>query len=233
MYSFNSRIRYSEVGGDKLLSLNGIINYFQDCSTFQSEELNVGVGVLEEQHRIWVLSSWQIVVERNPALCEEVRISTWPYYFQGFCGYRNFTMKDSKGELLAYANSLWSFLDTDTGRPVRVPEEIEKVYVLEEKLDMNYASRKVPMPKEGETKKPFAVQQHHLDTNHHVNNGQYIQMAREYVPEQFPIRQMRAEYKRSAVLGDMIYPVVEEEEGRYCVALCDDLGRPYAVVELV
>lgn len=58
-------------------------------------------------------------------------------------------------------------------------------------------------------------------------------MAREYVPEQFPIRQMRAEYKRSAVLGDMIYPVVEEEEGRYCVALCDDLGRPYAVVELV
>ena len=97
MYSFNSRIRYSEVGGDKLLSLNGIINYFQDCSTFQSEELNVGVGVLEEQHRIWVLSSWQIVVERYPALCEEVRISTWPYYFQGFCGYRNFTMKDSKG----------------------------------------------------------------------------------------------------------------------------------------
>ena len=43
MYSFKSRVRYSEVGEDKKLSLNGIINYFQDCSTFQSEMLNNGV----------------------------------------------------------------------------------------------------------------------------------------------------------------------------------------------
>ena len=232
MYSFNSKVRYSEVGEDKKLSLNGIINYFQDCSTFQSEELQVGVGVLEKLHRVWVLSSWQIVVERYPDLCEEITISTWPYYFQSFCGYRTFVMKDQKGQMLAYANTLWSFLDTDTGRPVRVPEEIEKVYILEEKLDMNYASRKVPMPKEGEQKEPFPVQKHHLDTNHHVNNGQYIQMAREYIPEDFPIRQMRAEYKKSALLGDMIYPVVQKEDNRYMTALCDELGRPYAVVEL-
>ena len=86
MYSFNSKVRYSEVGEDKKLSLNGIINYFQDCSTFQSEELQVGVGVLEKLHRVWVLSSWQIVVERYPDLCEEITISTWPYYFQSFCG---------------------------------------------------------------------------------------------------------------------------------------------------
>ena len=33
-----------------------------------------------------------------------------------------------------------------------------------------------------------------------------IQMAREYIPDDFVIRQMRAEYKKSAVLGDMIYP---------------------------
>jgi len=232
MYSFDSRVRYSEVGEDKKLTLNGIINYFQDCSTFQSEELGIGVGVLEEMHRVWVLSSWQIVVERYPALCEKITVSTWPYYFQGFCGYRNFTMRDGEGKLVAYANSLWSFLDTDTGRPARVPEEIEKAYVLTEKLDMNYASRKVPMPKEGETKEVFAVQKHHLDTNHHVNNGQYIQMAREYVPAGFPVHQMRAEYKKSALLGNEIYPVVQEEDGRYMVGLCDELGRPYAVVEL-
>ena len=99
MYSFNSKVRYSEVGEDKKLSLNGVINYFQDCSTFQSEELQLGVGVLEEMHRVWVLSSWQIVMERYPDLCEEITIATWPYYFQGFCGYRNFIMKDQKGKI--------------------------------------------------------------------------------------------------------------------------------------
>lgn len=232
MYSFNSRVRYSEVDEKKKLTLNGIINYFQDCSTFQSEELGNGVDKMLSLRRVWVLSSWQIVVERYPELCEEITISTWPYEFQGFFGYRNFTMRDKDGKLVAYANSLWTFLDMDTGRPTRVPEEIEEKYVREEKLDMNYASRKVPMPKNGETCEPFVVQRHHLDTNHHVNNGQYIQMAREYMPADFKIHQMRAEYKKSALLGDMIYPVVEADDGRYVIGLCDELGRPYAVVEL-
>lgn len=232
MYQWDGRVRFSEVGEDRRLTLNSIVDYFQDCSTFQSEELGNGVAKMEELHRVWVLSSWQIVVERYPSLCEELTVSTWPYAFQGFCGYRNFTMTDREGKLIAYANTLWSFLDTDTGRPTRVPEEIEKAYVLEEKLEMNYASRKVPMPKGGEAEEPFTVQKHHLDTNHHVNNGQYIQMAREYIPDDFSIRQMRAEYKKSALLGDVIYPVVEKDEGRYTVGLCDELGRPYAVVEL-
>ena len=109
--------------------------------------LNNGVEHLEELHRVWVLSSWQIVIERYPKLCEEIEIGTWPYYFKNFAGYRNFTMRDQEGKLIAYANSLWSFLDTDTGLPTRVPEDIEQAYVLEEKLDMKYASRKVPMPK--------------------------------------------------------------------------------------
>ena len=48
MYSFDSRVRYSEVGEDKKLTLDGIINYFQDSSTFQSEELEIGVDMLEK-----------------------------------------------------------------------------------------------------------------------------------------------------------------------------------------
>ena len=158
MYSFDSCVRYSEVGEDKKLTLNGMINYFQDCSTFHSEELQVGVGKLEALQRVWVLSSWQIVIDRYPSLCERIRISTWPYQFQGFLGWRNFTMTDGDGRMLAWANSLWTFLDTQTGRPARVPEEIENAYELEERLDMNYASRKLPMPKGGETGDPFAVQ---------------------------------------------------------------------------
>lgn len=232
MYSFNSRVRYSEVGEDKKLSLNGIVNYFQDCSTFQSEELNVGLEVLESLHRVWVLSSWQIVVERYPKLCEEIQTFTWPYQFQGFCGYRNFAMLDKDGKMLAYANTLWSFLNTDTGRPARVPKDIEKAYILEEKLDMEYASRKVPMPEAGDEKESFVVQLEHLDTNHHVNNGQYIQMAQKYVPVDFQIRQMRAEYKKSAHLGDTICPVISQENGTYTIGLCNEQKRPYAVVEL-
>ena len=135
--------------------------------------------------------------------------------------------------MLAYANTLWSFLDTDTGRPVRVPEDIERVYVLEEKLDMNYASRKVPMPKNGEQKKPFPVQKHHLDTNHHVNNGQFIDMTMDFLPEDFVIGQLRAEYKKQAFLEDVLLPYVVTGGDRVVVSLTDEKGAPYVVVEML
>lgn len=42
-YSFKGRVRYSEIGEDGCLTLPGIQNYYQDCCTFQSE--NIGQGM--------------------------------------------------------------------------------------------------------------------------------------------------------------------------------------------
>ena len=231
-YSFKGRVRYSETGENGCLTLPGIQDYYQDCCTFQSEEIGQGVAELVKRQRAWVLSSWQIVVNRYPKLGETIVASTAPYGFKGFLGMRNFTLKTEAGELLSYANSIWTNIDTNTGLPARLTEEDTRGYVLNEKLEMDYAPRKITLPENMVKEEPFAIQKHHLDTQHHVNNCQYIRMAADYLPEDFAIYQMRAEYKKSALLGDMIYPVVALEDGRYTVGLCDELGRPYAVVEL-
>ena len=235
MFSFQSRVRYSEAGMDKKLTLNGIINYFQDCSTFHSESLGVGLEELEKEGKVWVLSAWQIVVERYRRLVEKMSVETWPYDFSGFYGMRNFALRDEQGELLAWANSLWVFMDTRSGRPARVtPIQVER-YAREPMLPMEYAPRKVPVPKGSAERESFVVLKHQLDTNRHVNNGQYVQMAADFLPEGFAIGQMRAEYKKSAQLGDRIVPYVyeEETEGRrkLTVSLCEEDGKPYAVVE--
>ena len=47
MYTFDSRVRYSETGEDGLLSLPAIVDYFQDVSTFQSEDLGIGIDFLK------------------------------------------------------------------------------------------------------------------------------------------------------------------------------------------
>lgn len=49
MYTFDSRIRYSETDETGALSLLGVINYMQDCSTFQSEDIGLGVEYLEKR----------------------------------------------------------------------------------------------------------------------------------------------------------------------------------------
>ena len=70
-YSFNSRVRYSETGEDGRLTLPGVLNYFQDCSTFHAESIGLGGNVLKNRDRAWVLSSWQVVVEEYPVLGTE------------------------------------------------------------------------------------------------------------------------------------------------------------------
>lgn len=233
MYAFDSRIRYSETDSEGELTLNALLNYFQDCSTFHSEDVGLGISYMKEIGQAWVLSSWQIVVDRYPKLGEKVKIVTLPYELKGFLGYRNFAMLDEEGNYLAKANSLWSLLDMTTGKPVAVNEAMHKGYGIDEKLDMDYAPRKITVPEGGQMLEPIVVKKHHLDTNHHVNNGQYVNIAMEYLPDGFLIHQMRAEYKKQAFLNDVLYPCVVSVESGYVVSLRDEEGRPYVSVEFL
>ena len=76
MYEMRSRVRYSETDADARLSLVGIMNYMQDCSTQQSEDIGAGLEWLRRERRVWLLSSWQILVLKRPALGEEIRVRT-------------------------------------------------------------------------------------------------------------------------------------------------------------
>lgn len=232
MYSFDSRIRYSEVDKEGKITLNAILDYFQDASSFHSEDLGVGIDFLMERELAWVLSSWQIEINRYPHYGERVRISTWPYDFKGFFGYRNFTMEGAKGEVLAFANSIWTLLDLKKARPARVIPEMEKVYQLSPKLSMKCESRKIELPEEMQEREAFPVHKYHIDTNQHVNNGRYVGMAQEYLEEDKVIRKMRAEYRKAAVYGDIIYPYIAEKEEKMIVNLADKDGNPYAIIEL-
>ena len=82
-YSFTSRIRYSEIGEDGNLTLPGLINYFQDCSTFQSEDIGVGLDVLSKKKKAWILTYWQIVIDHYPKMNDKIQVSTWASKFKG------------------------------------------------------------------------------------------------------------------------------------------------------
>lgn len=232
MYSFESRVRYSEVDKEGRITLNSILDYFQDCSCFHSDDIGVGINYLMEQGLAWVLSSWQIEIKRYPMYGENVKISTWPYDFKGFFGFRNFTMETPEGEMLAYANSIWTLLDLKKGRPTRLTPELIEAYKLEPQLPMKCESRKIQLPEGMQAKEAFPVHKYHIDTNQHVNNGRYVGMAQEYLQEEKQVWKMRAEYRKAAIYGDTIYPYVKEQEKVTVVNLADGEGNPYAIIEL-
>lgn len=233
MYSYQSRIRYSELDETGHLKIESLLDYFQDCSTFHSEDIGLGVEYLKERHMVWVMSSWQIVVSRYPKLGETVTVGTAPYEFKGFIGFRNFLMEDQEGGRLACANTVWSLIDTESGRPVKPTARMLEGYVLEPKLEMEYAPRKIAVPDGAETGEPIVVRKHHLDMNHHVNNGQYIRMAMDALSGNGGIRQLRAEYKKQVYLNDVLIPhMVVSGDGRQIVTLKDREEAVCCIVEI-
>lgn len=230
-YTTENRIRFSEIDHTKKITIPGIINYFQDCCIYHSEDVGLGFEYLEKHKRAWVLSSWQIDIDRYPVIGEYVKVSTWATGFKGIFGNRNFCMRDEDDKIVACANSLWVYMDMAKGRPIK-PNQLETdSYGTEEPLEMEEVSRKIELPSEMEELPSFPVRRYHIDTNEHVNNCQYVQMAQEVLDREFPVKRVRAEYKKSAVYKDIIVPKVAVTPERTVVELCDEAGKPYAVVE--
>lgn len=231
MYEMKSRVRYSEVGADRKLTLISIIDYLQDCATFHSEDLGLGLDYLEEKNMAWVLVSWQIIADRYPEMGEEITVRTWAYGFRSFYADRNLVICGDDGEILARANSLWLLINLDTGHPMKPrPEQIEK-YGTGPKLDMEYAPRKIKQPEEFSGAEPVEVYRHMIDTNGHMNNGQYVLIAREMLPRGYHVHQVRVEYKNAAMLGDMMYPKIGMLDDAYVIRIDNADGKTFAVVE--
>lgn len=231
MFQYESKVRFSETDEKRKLTIGAIVDYFQDGSTFQTEELGVGFSYLLPRNLTWILLYWQIVVEEFPSLGEKITISTIPYDFKGFLGKRNFFMEKEDGTVVAKADSLWSLLDTQKMLPSKVPDEVAQRYPKEDKIEMDYLPRKIAISGEERQEEFLVIQKHHLDCNHHVNNGQYIKIAAAYLPQDFEIWQMRAEYRKQAYLGNQVFPYIYESEDKMIVSLCDKEKQPFVVVE--
>ncbi len=256
MYSFTTRVRYSELAEDKCVGLISVINYFQDCCTFQSEDGGIGLSWLNEHGTVWMLTGWQIHIIRRPRFCEEIRITTWACGFKFFIGKRSFTITDTEGNVLVYAMSDWAYFNVIKGLPEKnIPEKELEVYGSEEPIEKRFdefglGSYVMENPEKAVLKgkihiseksddsctvydniAPITITADKLDTNHHVNNAQYIVLAKSVIPWDIDVKHFRAEIKKQSFLGDIIKPVLIREKDRIVVILNDEQGQAKLTAE--
>lgn len=231
MYQLKSKVRYSEMNTKGRLTYHALLNYLQDSSTLHPEELGESGKELFAKNMAWVLSFWQICIEDMPNGSEDICVSTWPYQTKGLLGLRNFCMENEKGERIVKANSIWVLIDPRNGRPLRITDEVSSHYPDEPKLEMEYCDRKIAVPSIYEEMPAITVPKYFIDTNNHVNNAKYVMVAEEYLPAEYEVKEIRVEYKKAAVLGDVMVPRVTITEQDATVVLADETGNAYAVVQ--
>ena len=233
MFEMESRIRYSELDSDGKLELSELLDYFQDCANFQSEDLGAGYRKLLAEQKAWFLCFWQVVIDRYPRFGERIRVQTFPYSYNRIFAKRNFRMLDERGEELARANSVWFVFDFESGRPLADCGDYVKVYPMDESVWEDAApGRRIRIPKELQLvpQQPALVGKTLLDTNVHVNNAKYVTLAEDFFPVDREVREIRIEYREAAKLGDLVTPAVGTDGEWTYISLMKNEEDPYAVI---
>lgn len=233
MYEITVRVRFSDIGMNNRFRLYELPKYFQDSSIEHSESLNIGIPYLRPNNLAWLLTSWQIDINRLPGYDERLTIRTWPYDFKGAFGYRNYVMLSAEGEILAKAYAIWLHTDILAMRPVRVPEEEAKLYGTEMKLDMEYTPRKIQLPLEMEEVDRVPVNCHLADMYQHMNNAMYVDIASDYIPKEDNVLRIRVDYRKQVKVGDILI-VKRAWEADHCyVAFYDEDGEMHVSTEFL
>ncbi len=212
MYEFKTRTRYSEYDENGRMRLISLLNYLQNTSSYHSFDSGMSVEYYKSIQRAWLINYWDIHIEGTPGDSEYVTMGTSPHDIKGLFAYRNFWLKNTNTD--AYyirADSIWFVVNTETMSPVKPTDaDIAPFGDAANVLGLKADTRKVRFDSdEGFTHiADIPVSRAVLDTNHHVNNIQYISAAFEamidagYIKESAYPSRIRVEYKHAATLGD-------------------------------
>ena len=186
MYKYKDKARYSLVNNKGYIPPHQILNYFQNCSSEQSEVIGKGVKYMMSQKKAWVLLGYKLVIQRPIKYEEELIVGTEPTGFKGFFGRRNYCIMDT--------------------------EENFSGYTLGQSFENVKAARKLRFKSEGELKGEFEVLKNYIDNNGHMNNANYLMLADEFLPSIENIAEIDIAFIKEAMLGQKMEAYVHDEE---------------------
>ena len=220
MYTWDTRVLYSQLGPEGRLSLPALLDLFQDIATLHAEDFGCGLDTMIANHRAWLLSRWRVRLGTLPRSAQRVQVCTQAYESRLALNRRCFFLRDEAGETLATGDSLWTLVDSQTGTPISAATVVEPYLEPGKGPDLGDLPRRVAAPKDVLPGADFAITDDLLDTNHHVNNVRSVSLALRFVPADVAFSALAVDYHRPLLPGQMVTPRTASTQNGFAVALC-------------
>lgn len=185
IFTYNSKVRYSDVGIDNKLTLKALTNILQEGAISHSNTVGFGINNANNTHLAWLLLNWKVKMFMHPHCDEELTVKTWPRVFDKLYSFRDFEVYDKENNLVAIASSKWFPVDTETKRIKKITPEISEPYgePITKSVFENPFKEKLTVPEDLRLNFSYTTQRRDIDTNGHVNNLNYIDFALETLDE--------------------------------------------------
>ena len=215
------KVRSYECGPDGRATLPTICNFLQEAASLHADSLGFGKGdfAAAGENISWVLTRMVVKMNRYPVWEDELTVETFPRGGRKIVAWRDFEIRDAKGQTLGVASSEWMIIDLSTRKIHAIPE---KVFAANDPANVPVLGlepfAKFRFPDTGklfdcsdcsdcsiERSKAmtFTAQKSQIDLNGHVNNVHYINWMLEPCESRCPA-EMEIVFRSETLAGDEV-----------------------------
>ncbi|MCR4665661.1 MAG: hypothetical protein K5660_09905 [Paludibacteraceae bacterium] len=177
-YTYKIEVPYLETDASRHWRLYNMENTLLNVASKVANELGFGVKQLLPYGYTWIISRMDIEMQKIPVHGDSLTVETWierNAHMLSTRNYRIYMGKDTSGELIGQAASVWAVLDLQTRQVVNAFDlPIFKDCVDGEELNMTRVPRMLPM-KEVEAVYTSKVKYSDVDYNGHCNSCKYLE----------------------------------------------------------
>ena len=213
-------ICYSHLDQFRRVKLTALLDFLQDVATAHSDSLGMTLENMKKDGAFWVLISLEATIHALPEIDEQITVETWSRGIRTVYGFRDFRILDSAGQILLTASSVWVYMGSKPLHPIRVPAEKATLFGATGEALLRRQPA-LPAPQSSIPAFSYTILRHDIDTNQHVNNVKYAEIALESLPsflwKSIP-KHIELQFLHAAVLG-MTLDVYTEASS--LLALCE------------
>jgi acyl-ACP thioesterase len=184
VYTEHYIVRHREADRNGELRLSSWFDFLQEAAANHANDLGVGLGMLQQNNMIWVLSRLKLAMDRSPRIGERVSVETYPNGFRRIYASRQFRVVGGDGGEIGRGSSRWLLLGLPRMRPLKLenlPVELPDnsaladYFDLEDKLSPRGIAPELFVP----------IRYSMEDVNAHLNNSEYAGIVQDFAVKKY------------------------------------------------
>lgn len=238
IYKEKFKLGLKDIGKNNKIKNRAILECLENIGSYHSDIAGYGANDTKTTKVSWILLEWKLQVLDRPTYGDELEIHTWARGINKFFTYRDYEIYNKDNKLCAIATSKWALINIETGKLVRLTEEIINKYNPEDKYVFSEPDiEKLELPNESDSLLEYTVIRKDIDINKHMHNLYYLDLAYEALPEEIyekrPFDNVRITYKKEIKLGDVVKCEYSQLNNKYVVVIkSEDKKIVHAIIEV-
>lgn len=206
MYSQKFKVRSNEIDVDLSISYPSMIRMMQETSMQHIIQLKASFWDMKEQHTSWILLKKEVQFMGTAGMSDVVEVRTYPSGFNRIFAFRDYHMYNSDGVKIAEASSLWTLIDLNTRKPMRIDSSTFEKHIPKDIDFVSRATFKLKVLDQVDISRSYQVAFYDLDWNGHANNTFLTTQVLSSVPQEYhqeyKLDKLSIQFKNECFYGD-------------------------------